>query len=117
MELAGIGENLMDYMAFHGLIFKTDKDASTHYLQDPIKSLPAMLEWFRRGTGVMTGPGTDAYAFIRTADRSDAPDSLRNNDRSSGARSADLELLGVSVCLSEQVRFIAPQKDLSQFPF
>lgn len=116
-ELAGVGENLMDHMAFHGIIFKTDKDASIHYLQDPIKSLPAMLQWFWRGTGDMTGPGTDAYAFIRTADRSDAPDSLSNNDRSSGARSADLELLGVSLCLTDQGRFVAPQKDVSQFPF
>jgi choline dehydrogenase len=50
-ELSGVGENLMDHMAFHGVTFKTDKDVSIHYLQDPIATLPSLIQWLRDGTG------------------------------------------------------------------
>jgi choline dehydrogenase len=50
-ELPGVGENLMDHMAFHGVTFKTEKGFSLHYLQDPIKSIPELVQWLRDGTG------------------------------------------------------------------
>jgi choline dehydrogenase len=50
-ELSGVGENLMDHMAFHGVTFKTDKDVSLHYLQDTMATLPSLFQWMRDGTG------------------------------------------------------------------
>jgi choline dehydrogenase len=50
-ELAGVGENLMDHMAFHGVTFKTEANDSLHYLQDPIQSIPEVIKWLRDGTG------------------------------------------------------------------
>jgi choline dehydrogenase len=53
-ELPGVGENLMDHMAFHGVTFKTDKDVSLHYLQDPVKGLPEVIKWLRNGSGMFS---------------------------------------------------------------
>jgi choline dehydrogenase len=111
--LPGVGENLMDHMVFHGVTFKTDKYASMHYLQDPIKGLPSVIQWFRDGTGPMATQAADSFAFVRTADREDAPASLRSNDRASGPKSADLELICMSLCFTDHGHWIAPQTDVS----
>lgn len=104
-----VGENLMDHMAFHGITFKTDKHLSTHYLQDPLSALPAMYEWLRYGTGALSGQSSDSFAFVRSADREDAPASLRANDRSSGKTSPDLELIAMSLCFTDHGHWVAPQ--------
>jgi choline dehydrogenase len=108
-ELSGVGENLMDHMAFHGITFKTDKEASNHYLQDPIKSLPAIIQWLRDGSGPVAGQACDAFAFLRTADQEDAPPSIRSNDRSSGLKGPDLELIAMSLCFTDHGHWVAPQ--------
>ena len=110
-ELSGVGENLMDHMAFHGVVFKTHKHVSNHYLQDPIAGLPAILQWLRDGTGPVSGQGSDSFAFLRTTDREDAPEALRANDRSSSSTSPDLELIAMSLCFAKHGRFAAPLAD------
>ncbi|QDS69953.1 hypothetical protein FKW77_002449 [Venturia effusa] len=109
--LPGVGENLMDHVVFHGLAFKTDKSASAHYLQDPVASLPAVVQWFRNGTGPMASQACDSFAFVRSADRDDAPASLKSIDRASGTNSADLELICMSLCFTNHGKWIAPQTD------
>jgi choline dehydrogenase len=112
-ELPGVGENLMDHMAFHGVTFKTDKDVSMHYIQDPIRGLPEVIQWLRDGTGKMASQACDSFAFIRTADRDDAPAHLKSNDRASGLNSADLELICMSLCFTDHGHWVAPQTDVS----
>jgi choline dehydrogenase len=112
--LSGVGENLMDHIAFHGVVFRTDKDVSNHYLQDQIRSLPAMVEWLRHGTGPLSGQGSDSFAFLRTTDQEDAPIALRANDRTSGPTSPDLELIAMSLCFARHGRFIAPDIGYAQ---
>jgi choline dehydrogenase len=57
----------------------------------------------------MAGLASDSFAFVRTADREDAPAKLRANDRASGPTSADLELIAFGLCFTNQGRFVAPQ--------
>jgi choline dehydrogenase len=104
-----VGENLMDHMAFHGVTFKTDKNVSNHYLQDPIKGLPAIIQWLRDGTGPVAGQACDSFAFVRAADREDAPENIRSNDRASGSKSPDLELIAMSLCFTDHGHWVAPQ--------
>lgn len=111
--LSGVGENLMDHMAFHGLAFKTDKSVSCHYLQDPIAGLPSVVQWFRDGTGPMASQACDSFAFVRSADRDDAPANLKSNNRASGLKAADLELICMSLCFTEHGKWVAPQTDVS----
>ncbi|KAE9967412.1 hypothetical protein EG328_008205 [Venturia inaequalis] len=109
--LPGVGENLMDHIVFPGLTFKTDKSASAHYLQDPVASLPGVVQWFRDGTGPMASQACDSFAFVRSADRDDAPADFKSNDRTSGAKSADLELICMSLCFTKHGKWVAPQTD------
>lgn len=114
-ELTGVGENLMDHLTYNGIVFKTDPSVSFHYLLDPIKSLPAMFRWLRSGTGPMTSQACNSFAFVRTADRDDAPPNLKADDYSSGPNSADLELITMSLCFTDQGKFTAPLEDV-RFP-
>lgn len=111
--MPGVGENLMDHIVFHGLTFKTDKSASAHYLQDPVASLPGAVQWFRDGTGPMASQACDSFAFVRSADRDDAPSNLKSNNRTSGKKSADLELICMSLCFTAHGKWVAPQTDVS----
>jgi hypothetical protein len=61
----------------------------------------------------MTGQASDSFAFVRTADREDAPAKLRANDRASGPTSADLELIGMGLCFADHGKFVAPQTSVS----
>ncbi|KAF2420130.1 alcohol oxidase [Tothia fuscella] len=108
-ELPGVGENLMDHMAFHGVTFKTDPTYSIHFLQDPIKNVPAIIQWLRDGTGPMAGQASDSFAFLRACDREDAPASVRANDRASDKDSPDMELIAMSLCFSQHGKWVAPQ--------
>lgn len=109
-ESPGVGQNLMDHMAFHGVTFKTDKNVSNHYLQDPIKGLPPVIQWLRDGTGPVAGQACDSFAFLRSADAEDAPASLRSNNRASGSKGPDLELIAMSLCFTDHGHWIAPQE-------
>lgn len=91
-DLPAVGANLSDHI-FATAVFKVTKSTSLQYLADPLVSLPALIEWMRHGTGAMTSNVAEAAGFLRTADRDDAPSSLRQNDLSSGKTSADLEIL------------------------
>jgi choline dehydrogenase len=57
----------------------------------------------------MASQACDSFAFVRTADREDAPTELRSNDRTSGNRSADLELIAMSLCFTDHGHWVAPQ--------
>lgn len=76
-----------------GWCIKIKKDSSIQRITDPVKSLPDLIEWFRNGTGPFASNIADGAAFLRTADREDAPESLRKNDLSSGPEGVDLEFL------------------------
>lgn len=91
-DLPAVGANLADHI-FSNVTFKVTEGTSLQYLADPLASLTALIEWLRYGTGAMTSNVGEAAAFLRTADRKDAPPSLRENDLSSGKTSADLEIL------------------------
>ncbi|KAK4500344.1 hypothetical protein PRZ48_008533 [Zasmidium cellare] len=90
-DLPGVGENLADHLT--GIAVFSSKLPSLQYLFDPIKSLPALIEWMRFGTGAMTTNAAESGCFIRVADREDAPAELRKNDLTSGSNAPDLELL------------------------
>ncbi|KAI5362616.1 putative glucose-methanol-choline oxidoreductase, FAD/NAD(P)-binding domain superfamily [Septoria linicola] len=90
-DIAGVGQNLVDHLC--GITCFEIKVPSLQYLFHPVNSLPALIEWFRYGTGAMTTNAGEAGCFVRTADREDAPESLRKNDLSSGPGAPDLELL------------------------
>ena len=81
----------MDHLS--SVICFESKQPSLQYLFHPINSLPALMEWFRHGTGAMTTNAAEAGCFVRVADRPDAPASLREKDLTSGPSSPDLELL------------------------
>lgn len=91
-DLPAVGANLVDHI-FASVCFKITKGYSLQYLADPIASLSSLVEWLRHGTGPMTCNVADAAAFLRTADRPDAPQSLRQNDLASGKNGSDLEIL------------------------
>ena len=81
-DVAGVGENLADHLC--SLICFESKLPSLQYLSHPLKSLPALIEWLRFGKGAMTTNVGEAACFLRTADRPDAPASLRTDDAASG---------------------------------
>lgn len=91
-DLPAVGANLADHL-FCTLVAKVSPGTSAQVLADPVRSLPALAQWLRSGTGMMTTQVAEAAGFCRTAARADAPASLRDKDLSSGATSADLELL------------------------
>ena len=91
-DLPAVGANLADHL-FCTLVAKVSPGTSAQVLADPVRSLPALAQWLRSGTGVMTTQVAEAAGFCRTAARADAPAGLRGRDLSSGATSADLELL------------------------
>ena len=90
-DVPAVGENLVDHLC--GITCFESKQPSLQYLFHPVKSLPALIEWLRYGTGAMTTNAGESGCFVRTADREDAPESLRKNDLSSGGNAPDLELL------------------------
>lgn len=91
-DAAGVGANLADHLC--SMICFESKLPSLQYLFHPTNSLPALIEWLRFGKGAMTTNAAEAGAFLRIADREDAPESLRKkNDPTSGPDAPDLELL------------------------
>ncbi|KAK4958807.1 hypothetical protein LTR10_003604 [Elasticomyces elasticus] len=90
-NVPGVGANVSDHLMV-AMIFKS-KMASLQYLLSPIKSLPALLEWLRFGTGPMTTNVGEGACFFRSADRPDAPTELKKNDETSGKTSPDIEIV------------------------
>lgn len=90
-DIPGVGENLADHLS--GIAVFSSKLPSLQYLFDPIKSLPALIEWMRFGTGAMTTNAAECGCFVRVEDRDDAPESIRKKDLTSGRNAPDLELL------------------------
>ncbi|KAK3619088.1 hypothetical protein LTR56_024246 [Elasticomyces elasticus] len=90
-NVPSVGANVSDHLMV-AMIFKS-KMASLQYLLSPIKSLPALLEWLRFGTGPMTTNVGEGACFFRSADRPDAPTELKKNDETSGKTSPDIEIV------------------------
>jgi len=105
-DLAGVGENLADHLC--SIICFETKLKSLQYLFHPLNSLPALIEWLRFGTGAMTTNVAETGCFLRTADRDDAPASLKQNDMSSGPTAPDLEVLIGPLSYIDHGRNIAP---------
>jgi len=102
----GVGANLADHLC--GIVCFETKAKSMQYLFHPTKSLPALIEWIRFGKGAMTSNAAESGAFIRVADREDAPESLKKKDLSAGPGSVDLELLIGPLSYIEHGKQIAP---------
>lgn len=111
-DLPGVGANLADHL-YTTICFKVKKGNSLQYLADPIKSLPALIQWLRHGTGAMASNVAEAAAFLRTVDEADAPASLKGNDLSTGPDSSDLELLCGPVAYLDHGRTVPKGSDVS----
>lgn len=92
-DIDGIGKNLQDHLAV--MLIAKVKHESLQYLAHPVKSLPALVEWLRHGTGPMTTNVAEAFAFVRAQDHG-APKEV--TDQTSGPKGADLELLMGAIC-------------------
>lgn len=90
-DVSAVGANLSDHLC--GIICFESKLPSLQYLFHPLNSLPALIEWIRYGKGAMTTNAAESAAFLRVADRPDAPESLRKVNLSSGPGAPDLEIL------------------------
>lgn len=113
-DISAVGANLVDHL-FTALVSRVNERHSVQHITDKMASIPALIEWFRYGTGVMTSNVAEAAAFIRMADREDAPEHLRKKDTTSGPGSADIELMcGVAAYINHGKTL--PPKDVS-FPF
>lgn len=109
-SIQGVGQNLADHLC--GFLVFESKEKSLQYLVDSVKSFPALIEWMRYGTGAMTTNVGESGCFIRTADREDAPESLRNNDLASGPNAPDLELLGGPLAYINHGKTVAPSTNV-----
>ncbi|TKA58975.1 hypothetical protein B0A55_10561, partial [Friedmanniomyces simplex] len=89
-DLPGVGANVADHLTAP-MVLKS-KMKSMQYLFSPVKSLPALFEWLRFGTGATTTTVVEAACFLRSADRPDAPEELKRNNATSGKASPDLEI-------------------------
>ncbi|KZT30177.1 GMC oxidoreductase [Neolentinus lepideus HHB14362 ss-1] len=116
-DLPAVGQNLTDHLATGAITFRAKKGFSLDYLTHPIKSLPALLQWFISGTGPATSNLIEVAAFLRTNDKtlptrsaltSDGPDE-ELIDNSSGPNAPDVELLSGPVAfLSHGFRTAPP---------
>lgn len=111
-DIPGVGENLMDHLC--GIACFESKLPSLQYLFDPIKSLPALVEWMRFGTGAMTTNAAEVGCFVRVSERDDAPESLRKEDLTSGSSAPDLELLAAPLSYIDHGKVIADLKKVSR---
>jgi choline dehydrogenase len=114
-DVPGVGANLADHLC--GIVCFETKAKSMQFLFHPTKSLPALIEWIRFGKGAMTSNAAESGAFIRVADREDAPESLKKNDLSAGPGSVDLELLIGPLSYIEHGKVIAPMDRVSRFVY
>lgn len=92
-DIDGVGKNLQDHLAV--MLIAKVRSSSLQYLAHPVKSLPALIEWLRHGTGAMTSNVAEAFAFVRSKDHG-APAEV--TDETSGPKGSDLELLMGAVC-------------------
>jgi choline dehydrogenase len=107
-DVPGVGENLADHLC--SLVCFESKLPSLQYLFHPLNSLPALIEWLRYGKGAMTTNAAEAGCFLRTADREDAPASLRADDAASGLNAPDLEIMVGPVSYIDHGRTVADMK-------
>ncbi|KAK5739704.1 hypothetical protein LTR17_005188 [Elasticomyces elasticus] len=106
----GVGANVSDHLMV-AMIFKS-KMPSLQYLLSPTKSLLALLEWLRFGTGPMTTNVGEGACFFRSADRPDAPTELKKNDETSGKTSPDVEIVfGFAAFMNHGLKTAPVDKD------
>ncbi|BET01983.1 glucose dehydrogenase [Nesidiocoris tenuis] len=61
-----VGGNLMEHPGMHGLVFRTDVNV-TLPLRETLRNLgPAIAEYATAHDGVLTAPGCEAVAYVRT---------------------------------------------------
>ncbi|KDQ58075.1 aryl-alcohol oxidase [Jaapia argillacea MUCL 33604] len=101
-DLPHVGKNLRDHLA-GGVILRSKPGTTLDYLADPIKSLPAIFQWFIFGTGPATTNVGEAAAFVRSNDATLPLTSQRADDftagdklvdTTSGPNSPDIEIIG-----------------------
>lgn len=100
-DLPAVGKNLTDHLAAGSIILRAKKGCSLDYLAHPIKSLPAIVQWFATGKGPTTSNVAEVAAFFRSDDKSlptrssspsdDADEKLTDN--TSGPDAPDIEVL------------------------
>ncbi|KAK3617307.1 hypothetical protein LTR56_025375 [Elasticomyces elasticus] len=109
-NVPGVGANVSDHLMV-AMIFKS-KVPSLQYLLSPIKSLPALFEWLRFGTGPMTTNVGEGACFFRSSDRPDAPTELKENDETSGKTSPDTEIVfGAAAFMNHGLKTAPVDKD------
>ncbi|TFK46358.1 GMC oxidoreductase [Heliocybe sulcata] len=99
-DLPAVGKNLTDHLVTGAITFRTKKGNSLDYLTHPLKSIPALLQWYFKGTGPATSNVGEVAVFFRTDDQSlpsrsalpaDNPDEqLIDNSTSPGAPDCEL---------------------------
>ncbi|KAJ5937355.1 hypothetical protein N7454_004655 [Penicillium verhagenii] len=89
-----VGKNLKDHFCPTPIICKAKPAYTLDYLRNPIKALPALLQWKIFGTGPLTSNVGEVVAFIRTEDFS-FPGSSGGPpaDLTSGPNAPDIELI------------------------
>ncbi|KAL8277768.1 hypothetical protein RQP46_009890 [Phenoliferia psychrophenolica] len=104
VELDGVGENLKDHSVV-GFNYHAKKGVSCHYVADPLKGLPALIEWLRYKTGPLTSNVADTIAFVRSTDATLAKTSgvpkADIPDHGSGGVGPDIELLQLPLGLAD----------------
>ncbi|GAA99846.1 hypothetical protein E5Q_06549 [Mixia osmundae IAM 14324] len=102
-DVPGVGQNLHDHL-FIPAIARVHKGMSLQFLANDIKSIPALVEWIRKGTGPLTSNVAEACSFLSATEREDCPKNIKN--LMSGPGSADLELLSGPVCYVDHGRSV-----------
>ncbi|KDQ59695.1 aryl-alcohol oxidase [Jaapia argillacea MUCL 33604] len=101
-DLPKVGKNLLDHLVTGAVTMRAKAGTTLDYLADPIKSLPALVQWSIYGTGPATTNVGEAALFVRSDDitlplTAKTPDSFASEDKlidtTSGPNSPDIEIM------------------------
>ncbi|KDQ59679.1 aryl-alcohol oxidase [Jaapia argillacea MUCL 33604] len=118
-DLPLVGKNLRDHLLTGAITLRAKPGRTLDFLADPIKSLPAIIQWFIFGTGPATTNVGEAAVFVRSNDAtlpftSQSVDCSTTNDKlidtTSGPDSPDIEIIAAPMAfLSHGLRSPPPQ--------
>ncbi|RDA92065.1 hypothetical protein CP533_0982 [Ophiocordyceps camponoti-saundersi (nom. inval.)] len=91
-ENDAVGENMKDHLSLY-IFGKAKKGQTLNYLANPIRAIPALLQWFITGGGPLVTNFAQAAAFVKTTDRAKGNDTV--NCHGSGNIGPDLEIVAL----------------------
>jgi len=91
-DVPHVGHNLADHLIVK-VNTRVKPGMTVEHLAHPLKALPSLLEWLRYGTGPGTTNTAESAVFYRASEHPTAPQSIKENDLTSGPRSTDMEIL------------------------